>query len=161
MLEDVNLVNPFRAEILLGHDFQRKPVRMEKKNSLSHIGNTMDSDDLASRDYISDVMMGAMASQITGISFVYSTVCSSWPWWGEFTGDRGIPLTKVQWRGKCFHCWRHHEGTNSYDIDVVLRNISVEHQKGFQHHCLHQGPISITCIDFNPIMAYKILNEIT
>ena len=26
-----------------------------------------------------------------------------WPLWGESTGDRWIPLTKGQWRGKCFH----------------------------------------------------------
>ena len=26
-----------------------------------------------------------------------------WPLWGEFTGDRWIPRTKGQWRGKCFH----------------------------------------------------------
>ena len=44
----------------------------------------------------SDVIMGAMASQITGVSIVYSTVIQAiqqniitlrhWPWWGEFTG---------------------------------------------------------------------------
>ena len=26
-----------------------------------------------------------------------------WPFWGESTGDRWIPLTKGQWRGKCLH----------------------------------------------------------
>ena len=26
-----------------------------------------------------------------------------WPLWGEFTGNRWIPHTKGQWRGKCFH----------------------------------------------------------
>ena len=26
-----------------------------------------------------------------------------WPLWGESTGNRWIPLTKDQWRGKCFH----------------------------------------------------------
>ena len=26
-----------------------------------------------------------------------------WPLWGKFTGDRWIPRTKSQWRGKCFH----------------------------------------------------------
>ena len=61
----------------------------------------------------SDVIMGAMASQITSVSIVCSTVCSQikeniktlrhWPLWGESTGHRWIPLTKGQWRGKCFH----------------------------------------------------------
>ena len=26
-----------------------------------------------------------------------------WPLWGEYTGDWWVPLTKGQWRGKCFH----------------------------------------------------------
>ena len=56
--------------------------------------------------------MNAMASQITGVAIVYPTVCSGaenikaprhWPLWGEFTGDRWIPHTKGQLRGKCFH----------------------------------------------------------
>ena len=32
-----------------------------------------------------------------------------WPLWGEFTGDRWIPRTKGQWRGKFSIWWRHHE----------------------------------------------------
>ena len=55
----------------------------------------------------SKVIMSAMASQITGVSMVCSTVCSgvdrrkykssvSLVLWGEFTGDRWIPLTKGQ-----------------------------------------------------------------
>ena len=61
-----------------------------------------------------DVIMGAMASQITSLTIVYSTVYSGedkrkheaprhWPLCGEFTGDRWIPRTNGQWRGKCFH----------------------------------------------------------
>ena len=51
-----------------------------------------------------DVIMGAMASQITSLTIVYSTVYSDadkknikaprhWPLCGEFTGDRWIPRT--------------------------------------------------------------------
>ena len=51
--------------------------------------------------------MGAMASQITGVSIAYSTVFQAlfkenikaprhWPVWGEFTGDQWIPRTKDQ-----------------------------------------------------------------
>ena len=58
--------------------------------------------------------MGTMASQITSLSIVYSIVYSDadqkkikatrhWPLCGEFTGDRGIPRTNGQLRGKCFH----------------------------------------------------------
>ena len=39
-----------------------------------------------------DVIMGAMASQITSLTIVYSTVYSD----AEFTGDRWIPRTKGQ-----------------------------------------------------------------
>ena len=58
--------------------------------------------------------MGVVASQITSLGIVYSTVNSGaikgnikalrhWPLCEEFTGDRWIPRTKGQWRGKCFH----------------------------------------------------------
>ena len=52
-----------------------------------------------------DVIMRVMASQITSLMIVYSTVCSGrenikaprhWPLWGEFTGGRWIPRTKNQ-----------------------------------------------------------------
>ena len=51
--------------------------------------------------------MGAKASQITSLTIVYSTVYSEadqrkhWPLCGEFTGDRWIPRTNGQYRGKC------------------------------------------------------------
>ena len=58
--------------------------------------------------------MSAMASQITSLTIVYSSVYSGtdqrnvktprhWPLWGEFTVDRWIPRPKGQLRGKCFH----------------------------------------------------------
>ena len=54
--------------------------------------------------------MGAIASQITRLTIVYSTVYSDAderkhhrPLSGEFTGDRWIPRTNGQLRGKCFH----------------------------------------------------------
>ena len=64
--------------------------------------------------HCSDVIMGAIASQITSFTIVYPTVYSgadqmkhqssaSLFLWGEFIGDRWIPRTKGEWRGKCFH----------------------------------------------------------
>ena len=61
-----------------------------------------------------DVIMTTMASQITSLTIVYLIVYSGtdqinikaphhWPLCGEFTGDRWIPRTKGQLRGKCFH----------------------------------------------------------
>ena len=57
--------------------------------------------------HYSDVIMNAMASQITGVSIVYSAVSSGayqrkhqspryWPLCGVFTYDRWIPRTKGQ-----------------------------------------------------------------
>ena len=62
--------------------------------------------------YYSDVIMGAMAYQITRLTIVYSTVNSGedkknikaprhWPLCGEFTGDRWIPGTNGQYRRRC------------------------------------------------------------
>ena len=61
---------------------------------------------LQSTHYI-DVIMGAIASLITSLTIVYSSVYSGanqrkhqaprhWPLWEEFTGDRWIPRTKGQ-----------------------------------------------------------------
>ena len=59
-------------------------------------------------EHYSDVIMGSMASQITGVSIICTTVCSGTDQrkhsisatlafvWGDFTGDRWIPHTKGQ-----------------------------------------------------------------
>ena len=58
------------------------------------------------RVHYNDVIMSLIASQITSLTIVYSTVYSEikenikaqrhWPLCGEFTGDRWIPRTKGQ-----------------------------------------------------------------
>ena len=61
-----------------------------------------------------DVIMGAIASQIISLTvvtrpFIQTQIKENikaprhWPLCGEFTGDRWIPRTNGQWRGKCFH----------------------------------------------------------
>ena len=60
-----------------------------------------------------------MASQIICVSIVYLNVCSGadqrhvkaprhWPLWGEFTGNRWIPLTKASDAENVSIWWRHH-----------------------------------------------------
>ena len=60
------------------------------------------------------VIKGAIASQITSLTIVYSSIYSDadkknikfprhWPLCREFTGDRWIPRINGQLRGKCFH----------------------------------------------------------
>ena len=61
-----------------------------------------------------DVIISAVASQIARASIVCSPFVQAqmkdnmkaqrhWPLWGEFIGDRWIPRTKGQYRGKCLH----------------------------------------------------------
>ena len=76
--------------------------------------NTSQKIDFASSPlHYSDVIMTTMASQITSLAIVYSTVYSADQRknqssaslafvWGMLR-DRRIPRTKGQWRGKCFH----------------------------------------------------------
>ena len=45
-----------------------------------------------------------------------------WLLWGEFTGDRWIPLTIGQWRGKCSIWWR--LMNSSYIPNAILSNFS-------------------------------------
>ena len=70
--------------------------------------------------------MSAIASQITNLTIVLQPFIQTqiketikaprhWPLWGELTGDRWIPCTNGQWRGKCFHLmtssWKHMQCT--------------------------------------------------
>ena len=66
------------------------------------------------RYHYNDVIMGAIASQITSLAIVTQPFIQMqikenikaprhWPLCAEFTGDRWIPRTNGQWRGKCFH----------------------------------------------------------
>ena len=43
-----------------------------------------------------------------------------WPLWGEFTGDRLIPRTKGQERGKCFHLM-----TSSWNLEQTVMTCNV------------------------------------
>ena len=72
-----------------------------------------------------DVKMSAMVYQITSLTIVCSTVYSvqikenikaprHWPLCGKFTGDRWIPRTNGQLRGKCFHLM-----TSSCNRDIL------------------------------------------
>ena len=66
-------------------------------------------------NHYSDVIMGGMASQITGVTIVYSAVCSGADERKHQSSTSlafvrrihrwllNSPLTKSQWRGKCFH----------------------------------------------------------
>ena len=78
--------------------------------------------------HCSDVIMSAMASQITGVSIVYrvnrlfrhiskktSKLRVSCHLWGEFTGDRWILRTNGKKRGKCFDLM-----TSSCHLQVCL-----------------------------------------
>ena len=77
-----------------------------------------------------DVIMGAIASQITASRlftqpFIQTQIKENikaprhWPLCGEFTGDRWIPRTNGQWRGKCFHLMTSSCKMNSYLTDVT------------------------------------------
>ena len=85
--------------------------------------------------HYNDVIMGAMASQITSLTIVYSTVYSGADQrkhqssaslafvWGIHRG-RWIPRTKCQLRGKCFHlmtssCNRICLGYHRIALDIV------------------------------------------
>ena len=67
--------------------------------------NIFETENVWPRLHYNDVIMSAMASQITSLTIVYSTVYSGadqtsikaprhWPLQGEFTGDRWISRTK-------------------------------------------------------------------
>ena len=86
----------------------------------------------------SDVIISKMASEINGVLSFYPTVQRHikenikaprhLPLRGEFTGDRWIPRTKGQSRGKCFHLM-----TSSLSMPFLLlaRTIILNQQPPF------------------------------
>ena len=108
--------------------------------------------------------MSAMASQITGISVVCSTVGSDadkksiktpchWPC-GEFTGDRWIPCTKAGNAENVSIWWRHHDTTlrwvtesNWWPLFISLLN--------YQYGCMH---FWLTMGQFNKAVVVVCLN---
>ena len=72
--------------------------------------------------------MGEIASQISGLTIVYSTVQAQikenikalrhWPLCGEFASEQWIPRTNGKLRGKCFHFI-----TSSWYTSVPYRNV--------------------------------------
>ena len=93
--------------------------------------------------HYSDVIMSPMASQITSLTVVYSTVYSGtdqrkhqtpryWPFVREFTGNRWIPLTKGQLRGKCFHLM-----TSSWNVLLchTYQPRTLHYSNVRQHYC--------------------------
>ena len=92
-------------------------VNAHNENSWDPVNSeSLNSSPPAQNHYI-DVIMDTTASQITSLNIVYWTVylfiqaqikesikaARHWPLCGEFTRDRGIPRTKGQYHGKCFH----------------------------------------------------------
>ena len=82
--------------------------------------------------HYNDVIMSAMASQITSLTIVYSTVFFQvqikenikaprhWPLCGEFTGDRWIPAEKTSNAENVSIWWRHHVHQNLRREPFVL-----------------------------------------
>ena len=89
----------------------RKYIKKRPENAICSGFNV---DELSSLSHYTDVIMGTMVSQITSSPLFAQPLVQvqikenikaprHWPLWGEITGDRWIPRTKGQWRGKCFH----------------------------------------------------------
>ena len=104
--------------------------------------------------HYSDVIMSTMASQITSLTIVYSTIYLGadketikaphhWPLCGEFAGDRWIPRTKGQQGGKCLHLM-----TSSWPMktDCTITTIqSILNEHFYGTYCIvHTRRYSIT-----------------
>ena len=96
-------------------------------NALNGMSNTFLYFEIYCLHY-DDVIKGVVASQITSLTtepFIQTHINDNikaprqWPLCGEFTGDRWIPRTNGQWRGKCFH-WMTSSWFICIDLDHVL-----------------------------------------
>ena len=106
----------------------------------------------------SDVIMSTMASQITSLTIVYLTVYSGgdqrnikaprhWPLRGEFTGDRWIPRTNGQLRGKCFHL------TTLSCRSLLVKGATGEALLALREHVLHASRAVTILSIFKPMVG--------
>ena len=89
--------------------------------------------------------MSAIAAQITSLitqAFIQAQIKGNikaprhWPLWGEFTGDRWIPRTKGQLRGKCFHLMTSSWLTPTHVADTKYKPLTWHIPCGETHHNL-------------------------
>ena len=85
--------------------------------------------------HYSDVIMGAIASQITSLTIVYSIVCSDADQW-----KHQIPRTNGQLREKCFHLmtssWFCPEYLLTWSvIKTYLDNITIQQLRDTETKC--------------------------
>ena len=162
VLKKTSAINPFFNKTTSGCGFITSIFR-------SYAASPVSCQEIAGYHY-NDVIMGAIASEITSLAIVYSIVYSDanqknikaprhWPLCGEFTGDRWIPRTNGQLRGKCFHLmtssWytTYTKGTieinlNPYDCD---HNIYTEVYK--------LVALALTVCDIYQVISYLIKAE--
>ena len=108
-----------------------------------------------------DVIIGAIASEITSLTIAYAIVYSDaenikaprhWLLCGEFTGDRWIPRTNGQSRGKYFHLmtssWR------KYPLDLVICRKYVKQVYSVQ--CCSIGKFVWVCLNSFIILVTAI-----
>ena len=97
--------------------------------------------------HYSDVIISAMASQITGVSIVYSTIIQAqikenikaprhWPLWGEFTVDRWNPTKRASNVKNVSIWWRHHGFIVCFDF-----HMSKLSQGDYHLHLRHSSSI--------------------
>ena len=94
-----------------------RKISKTEKLKLSPGNRWRKSNSIFFQSHCNDVIMSAMASQITFTIIVYSTIHSganqrkhqnSASLWGEFTGNRWIPRTKAGNAENASIWWRHH-----------------------------------------------------
>ena len=112
-----------------------------------------------SSDHYTDVMMTIMASQITSLTVVYSTVYSdadqikhqssaSLAFVGGIHRDRWIPRTKGQLSGKCFHLMTSSDFAKFTRLVILSSHLEML-SRAWLAYCLVQSKISEWLDDWN------------
>ena len=110
--------------VISGFSLSTKPVKLLLIVPSQPVNKVLQKDVDQTLCY-NDVIMTTMATPITSLTIVYSPFIqgadqrkhqssASLALCGEFTGDRWIPRTNGQYRGKCFHLMTSSCGTVKY-----------------------------------------------
>ena len=112
------------------------PDPLELPNGCPNASKTILEDVTRTHPHYTDVIMTTMASQITSLTVVYSTVYSDavqrkhqsprhWPLCGEFTGTGEFPAQRASYAENVSIWWRHHVAIITWRrTDVVLTHWS-------------------------------------
>ena len=123
----------------------------------------MPSTGFSAASHYSDVIISVMASQITGVSIIYSTVVKvqieesikaprHWPLWGEFSGD--FPVKGASNAENVSIWWRHRDTLQRKSVTTA--HVYLQLPKDSEQFCVSIGNFTRSSLHHTVRVSLKI-----